>query len=188
METKKNFVINTAFYAILAALALAFWKYLLPILMPFVIGFIIASIIQLPLNALPLKSKRATTPAAVVLCIVFYALLIWGMVFFSAKVITEITNFAAAVPDLFVKLDVFFGIADIHTTSQDSIRSPEAVQTAAVSAAVYSACHPANDRNTGKSDPSADAVCSAASCHAAAASSDDSHHEFICVWQLSLYI
>jgi len=101
METKKNFVINTAFYAILAALALAFWKYLLPILMPFVIGFIIASIIQLPLNALPLKSKRATTPAAVVLCIVFYALLIWGMVFFSAKVITEITNFAAAVPDLF---------------------------------------------------------------------------------------
>ena len=101
METKKNFVINTAFYAILAALALAFWKYLLPILMPFVIGFIIASIVQLPLNALHLKSKRATTPAAVVLCIVFYALLIWGMVFFSAKVITEITNFAAAVPDLF---------------------------------------------------------------------------------------
>ena len=81
METKKNFVINTAFYAILAALALAFWKYLLPILMPFVIGFIIASIVQLPLNALHLKSKRATTPAAVVLCIVFYALLIWGMVF-----------------------------------------------------------------------------------------------------------
>lgn len=101
METRKNFVINTAFYAILAALALVFWKYLLPPLMPFVIGFIIASIVQLPLNALPLKSKRATTPAAIVLCILFYALLIWGMVLFSAKVITEITNFAAAVPDLF---------------------------------------------------------------------------------------
>ena len=33
MEMKKNFVINAAFYCILAALALVFWKYLLPILM-----------------------------------------------------------------------------------------------------------------------------------------------------------
>ena len=60
MEMKKNFVINTAFYCILAALALVFWKYLLPILMPFVIGFVIASIVQLPLKALPLKGKRRT--------------------------------------------------------------------------------------------------------------------------------
>ena len=58
MEMKKNFVINTAFYLILAALALVFWKYLLPILMPFVIGFLIASIVQLPLNALHLNGRR----------------------------------------------------------------------------------------------------------------------------------
>lgn len=100
MEMKKNFVINTAFYCILAALALVFWKYLLPILMPFVIGFVIASIVQLPLNALPLKGKRRTKAAAIVICIVFYALVVWGMVFFSVKVIAEISNFAASVPDL----------------------------------------------------------------------------------------
>ncbi|MBQ7229341.1 MAG: sporulation integral membrane protein YtvI [Oscillospiraceae bacterium] len=97
---KKNFVINTAFYVILAALALVFWKYLLPILMPFVIGFIVASIVQLPLNALHLKGRRRTKAAAIALCIAFYALLVWGMVFFSVKVIGEISNFAAAVPDL----------------------------------------------------------------------------------------
>lgn len=101
MEMKKNFVINTAFYVILAALALVFWKYLLPILMPFVIGFIVASIVQLPLNALPLKGRRSTKAAAIALCIAFYALLVWGMVFFSVKVIGEISNFAEAVPDLF---------------------------------------------------------------------------------------
>ena len=100
MEMKKNFVINTAFYVILAVLALVFWKYLLPILMPFVIGFVVASIVQLPLNALHLKGRRRTKAAAIVLCIGFYALLIWGMVFFSVKVIGEITNFAASVPDL----------------------------------------------------------------------------------------
>ena len=100
MEMKKNFVINTAFYCILAALALVFWKYLLPILMPFVIGFVIASIVQLPLNALPLNGKRRTKAAAIVLCIIFYALVVWGMVFFSVKVIAEISNFAASVPGL----------------------------------------------------------------------------------------
>ena len=103
METKKNFVINTAFYLILAALALAFWKYLLPILMPFVIGFVIASIVQLPLRRLPLKGRRRPKIAAIALCIAFYALLIWGMVFFSAKVISEITTFAATIPDLVYK-------------------------------------------------------------------------------------
>ena len=103
MEMKKNFVINTAFYVIIAVLALVFWKYLLPILMPFVIGFIIASIVQLPLNALPLNGKRRTKAAAIVLCIAFYALVVWGMVFFSVKVIGEISTFAATIPDLVYK-------------------------------------------------------------------------------------
>ena len=100
MEMKKNFVINTAFYLILAALALVFWKYLLPILMPFVVGFLIASIVQLPLNALHLNGRRRPKIAAIVLCIAFYGLLIWGMVFFSVKVFGEISTFAATIPDL----------------------------------------------------------------------------------------
>ena len=101
MEAKKNFVINAAFYAILAVLALAFWKYLLPILMPFVVGFVIASIVQFPLNWKKFKSKRANTAAAIVTCILLYGLIVWCMVFFSSKVISEIANFAATVPDLF---------------------------------------------------------------------------------------
>ena len=105
MEMKKNFVINAAFYVILAALALAFWKHLLPILMPFVIGFVIASIVQLPLNALHLKGRRRPKLAAIALYMAFYGLLIWGMVFFSVKVFGEISTFAATIPDLvFTKL------------------------------------------------------------------------------------
>ena len=102
MEMKKNFVINTAFYAIVAVLAVAFWKYLLPILMPFVIGFVIASIIQFPLNRLPLKDSRFRGHAAVALCILFYVLLVGLMVFLSVKVFSEISHFAASVPDLFL--------------------------------------------------------------------------------------
>ena len=103
MEQKKNFVINTAFYLIIAAMALVFWKYLLPILMPFVIAFFIASIVQLPLNALPLKNHRLNKAAAIMLCLAFYGLLVWGMIFFSSKIITEIVNFADTIPHLVYK-------------------------------------------------------------------------------------
>lgn len=102
MEMKKNFVINTAFYAIIAVLVLAFWKYLLPILMPFVIGFVIASIVQFPLNRLPLKDTRWNKYAAATLCIVFYVALVGMMIFLSVKVFSEISHFAASIPNLFL--------------------------------------------------------------------------------------
>lgn len=100
MEAKKNFVINAAFYAIIAALLLLGWKYLLPTMMPFIIGFVIASIVQLPLNRIRLKNPLHKKYAAIVCCIGFYALLISLMIFFSSKVISEIGDFALGLPDL----------------------------------------------------------------------------------------
>ena len=100
MEMKQRFVINAAFYAIIAALVIGLWKHLLPIMMPFVIGFVVASVVQFPLNRMGLKTPRHRKYAAVALCIAFYALLIFLMIFFSAKVISEIGNFAVSLPDL----------------------------------------------------------------------------------------
>ena len=100
MEMKKNFVINASFYGIIALLIIGGWKYLLPAMMPFVIGFLIASIVQFPLNRLGLKKPGHRKAAAAGLCLAFYALLIFLMVFFSAKVIAEIGDFAMTLPDL----------------------------------------------------------------------------------------
>ena len=100
MDRRKNFVINTAFYGIIAALVFAAWKYLLPAMTPFIIGFVIASIVQLPLGHLGIEKPTHRKVAVVILCLIFYALLVFLMVFFSVKVISEIGNFAAAVPDL----------------------------------------------------------------------------------------
>ena len=100
MEMKKNFVINAAFYGIIALLIIIGWEYLLPAMMPFVIGFLIASVVQFPLNRLGLKKPGHRKLAAVGLCLAFYALLIFLMVFFSVKVIAEIGDFAMTLPDL----------------------------------------------------------------------------------------
>ena len=101
MEMKKNFVINAAFYGILALLVIFGWKYLLPALMPFIIGFVIASIVQFLLNRLGLKKPGHRKLAAAGLCIAFYALLVFLATFFSMKIIREIGDFAMSLPDLF---------------------------------------------------------------------------------------
>ena len=100
MEMKKSFVINAAFYGIIALLIVGGWRYLLPAMTPFLIGFVIASIVQLPLNRLKLKKPGQRKLAAAGFCLVFYALLIFLMVFFSLKIIKEIGDFAMSVPDL----------------------------------------------------------------------------------------
>ena len=100
MDARKNFVINTAFYGIIAALIVAAWKYLLPAMTPFIIGFFIASVVQFPLNRMGIEKPRHRKFAVVILCLIFYALLVFLMVFFSVKVFSEIGNFAATVPDL----------------------------------------------------------------------------------------
>jgi sporulation integral membrane protein YtvI len=101
MEMKKNFVINAAFYGILALLVIFGWKYLLPAMMPFIIGFVIASIVQFPLNRLGLKKPGHRKLVAAGMCIAFYALLVFLATFFSMKIIKEIGDFAMSVPDLF---------------------------------------------------------------------------------------
>ncbi len=101
MELKQKFVINAAFYAIVAGLVVVGWQYLLPVMMPFVIGFLVASIVQMPLGAMKLTKPVQKKTAAVALCMAFYVVLVTLVVLFFAKIITEIGNFANAVPGLF---------------------------------------------------------------------------------------
>ena len=100
MEAKKTFVLNTAFYGIIALMVAAVWKYLLPAMTPFLIGFVIASVAQSPMGLIPVRDPRYRKGIVIVLCLAFYALLVFLMVFFSLKVFAEIGNFAASVPDL----------------------------------------------------------------------------------------
>lgn len=101
MELKKNFVINVAFYGMIALLVIIGWEYLLPAMMPFVIGFVIASIVQFPLKRLRLQKPAHKKLAAAGFCLGFYALLVFLMAFFTMRIIAEIGDFAMMLPDLF---------------------------------------------------------------------------------------
>ena len=50
MELRKKFVINAAFYGIILLLLVCTYQYIIPILMPFIVGFVVASGINYTLS------------------------------------------------------------------------------------------------------------------------------------------
>lgn len=101
MEMKKKFVVNAAFYGIIALLVIAGYKYILPILTPFLIGFCVASLARLPLNKMNLKTRQQNRWAAIGACVVFYAVVLGLLGLVGAKLVKETGAFLAELPDLF---------------------------------------------------------------------------------------
>lgn len=101
METKKNFVINAAFYGIILVLLAAFWKYILPILSPFIVGFCVAFVIRFLMRKLHLTGPKYERPLAAVLCVAVYVLVVGLLILLSAALVSQISGFAAAMPGLF---------------------------------------------------------------------------------------
>lgn len=101
MEAKKKFVINAGFYGIIAALLIAFYRYIIPILLPFIIGFCVAAIVQLPLRHIPLKNPSQRRLMSCALVVVFYALVVGLLILFAVSIVNEAGNLVRALPDVF---------------------------------------------------------------------------------------
>lgn len=101
MEAKKNFVINAAFYAIIALIVIALYRYILPIMTPFIIGFCIASIVQIPLNRIKLKNPKQRRGLALLFGVLFYAVVVSLLILVGYGIVKEVQTFIAALPGLF---------------------------------------------------------------------------------------
>lgn len=101
MEAKKKFVINAAFYGIILALIVASYKYILPILTPFIVGFCVASGVRFLLRKLPPKIRKYDRPVSILLCIAVYVTVIWVIVLVGSLAVSQISSFASSVPELF---------------------------------------------------------------------------------------
>jgi len=101
METKKNFVVNAAFYAIILAVIILGYKYILPIMVPFIIGFCVASVVQIPLNRLPEKLRSYKKPLSTLFVLVFYTVVATLLILVGTKLVMEVINLITALPDLF---------------------------------------------------------------------------------------
>ncbi len=95
MEQRKQFVINASYFAIIAGIAYLVMKYVLGLVAPFIIGFLVALVLQRSITFFSAKLRLPKKLAAVLLVLVFYAvlgvLLFWlaMSVFAGVKVLVE---------------------------------------------------------------------------------------------------
>lgn len=100
METKKNFIINAAFYGIIFLMFIAIYRYILPIMTPFIIGFCIASLVQIPLKHINISNPRKKRLLASFFCFAFYAMIVGMLVLFGFQLMDQIDNLIRSMPDL----------------------------------------------------------------------------------------
>lgn len=114
MEFKSKFVINAFFYGMIALAAVAVYKYILPILTPFIIGFIVAWLVQLPLKKLSKKYPKWRRPLAVLLGIAFYLAVGGLLILLGVKLYSQIAELVLSLPGLFENtlLPLFVALGD----------------------------------------------------------------------------
>ena len=103
MELKKKFVINAAFYGTLLLLLICTYQYIVPILMPFIVGFVVASVVQFPLNRINLKTPAQRKALSSVLCIGFYAIVASLLSLLGYVLVNEVGKFITYLPTLFTQ-------------------------------------------------------------------------------------
>ena len=74
MERKKKFIVNVVFYALILVLVWVGFKYLVTPMMPFIIAFLVAALIQIPVRKLKVPPKRKKA-VSIISCVIFYGVL-----------------------------------------------------------------------------------------------------------------
>ena len=118
MEARKKFIIDAGYYGIIAIIALLVIQYLLPNMAPFIIAFIVAALLQLPLNKMNIQHKPMRKLASIALCAVFYLIVFVIVLVVGARLIKETGDLIRAIPKLFSELVPFInrGFDELEVT------------------------------------------------------------------------
>lgn len=97
VERKKKFIINVTFYALIAILLWVACKYLVSPMMPFIIAFLVAAVIQTLIRKFKADKKQKKI-LSIVFCIVFYGLLFFLAAWLGLKVLDGVEGLIRKVP------------------------------------------------------------------------------------------
>ena len=124
IEKKRQFIINTVFYAFIICMVLIVCKYLLPILLPFILAFIMASVLVIPAKKLAGSDSKARRFCAIIVGIVFFVLLFLGVAFLGVALVDWFLGFLEFIPRLYQEeilplLNLFYGAVTERLTFAD---------------------------------------------------------------------
>ena len=107
-EGKKNFLIQAAFYGLIAALFFLAIRFLLPPLAPFVAGFFFAWVLNKPAQAVAKKLHLNRRITAFVLGVILYAILFVVVLIAGAQVVSALEHFVPRLPVIYANQIVPF--------------------------------------------------------------------------------
>lgn len=101
LEKQKAFIIRVAYIALLLGLVYVVIKYLLPLLMPFIIGIIIAGIFRRPIDFVQKKTRLKRSIVSILILILFYGIVGLLLSMLGFKVFTFIKEVFSGLPSLY---------------------------------------------------------------------------------------
>ncbi len=101
VESKKNFLIQIAFYGALLCVFALFMTFLFEPLCPFIIGFLIAWLLQRPAKALSRKLHLPVRIPSFLLTIVFYAIVFSAALVAGLQIISALEHFVPQIPVIY---------------------------------------------------------------------------------------
>jgi len=101
LEKQKAFMIRVAYITLILALVYVGIKYLLPLLMPFVIGMIVAASFRRLINAIERRTHMKRVLVSIIVLIIFYAIIGYIVSLIGFKVFNFLKDLFYSLPDLY---------------------------------------------------------------------------------------
>ena len=116
IEKRRSFIINFTYVLIIAAIVFVAFKYAVPLLAPFIIGFVFAYMLQRPIRFFGRITRVGNRIVALMVVIDFYVLLALFLVLVVLSISSWAQNFVKLMPQLYdvhlkpVIVDLFAGM------------------------------------------------------------------------------
>lgn len=101
LEKQKAFIIHVIFTIFLLGILYLGIKYLLPLLMPFVIGIIIAVLFRRLIDSVSTKTKINRTAISILILLIFYSIIGYFITLIGFKTITILGDIVSSIPTLY---------------------------------------------------------------------------------------
>jgi sporulation integral membrane protein YtvI len=101
IEKQKAFLIRFIFISLLLGLAYIIIKYFVPLLMPFVIGLIVAAVLHSTIDTVAAKTRLKRPFVSIIILLIFYSIIAFLAILLSAKVFSFLMNLFAQMPGIY---------------------------------------------------------------------------------------
>lgn len=101
MEKRKKFITNAIYFAIIGSIVLGVYKYILPVTAPFIVAFVLAALIQLPVRKWCGASLKRKKIFAVLLCGGVYTVFFITIGIAGIKLLEGAGNMIASAPVIY---------------------------------------------------------------------------------------